>query len=206
MLEAFDALIRELGPLGPVILGVAALLEYVFPPFPGDTVTLLAGASVARGNHSAVVVLLALTSFSTLGMTAMWWLGRLAGRRLDRSGEWRLGFVFSHEQLRHAQAQMRARGDFIILLNRFLPSLRALVFVAAGASGTSLSRVVALGSISAIAWNTLLLSVGMTIGARAEALEDWLHRYQRVAIGVGLVALAFWGVHRLLRRIWLKRP
>ena len=41
MLDAFDALVRGLGPWGVLLLGLGALLEYVFPPFPGDTVTLL---------------------------------------------------------------------------------------------------------------------------------------------------------------------
>lgn len=41
MVEYIDQLISALGPLGLLVLGLAAMLEYVVPPFPGDTITLL---------------------------------------------------------------------------------------------------------------------------------------------------------------------
>jgi len=201
MLEAFDALVRGLGPWGVVLLGVAALLEYVFPPFPGDTVTLLGGAYCARGDQPAWLVLLFLMGFSLAGMWATWRVGRSLGKRLDAAKEGPLAFGLTHAQLRRAQVAMRDRGDWVLVLNRFMPSFRAVVFVAAGASGTPLSRVLALGSVSALAWNGLLLFVGSTVGAHAGQLEAWLSAYRYVALGVTAVVLA--GL--LLRWAWRRR-
>jgi membrane protein DedA with SNARE-associated domain len=201
MLEAFDALVRSVGPWGALLLGVAALLEYVVPPFPGDTVTLLGGAYVARGEHPLVLVLGALVLFSLVGMAATWRLGRALGHRVDAAKDGPLAFGLTHEQVRRAQALMRTRGDWVLVLNRFMPSFRAVVFVAAGASGVPLRRVLALGSASALAWNGLLLVIGANVGANAEALEAWLTRYRTTSLALCAVALAAF----LAWRWWKRR-
>lgn len=201
MLEAFDALVRSVGPWGALLLGVAALLEYVVPPFPGDTVTLLGGAYVARGEHPLVLVLGALVLFSLVGMAATWRLGRALGHRVDAAKDGPLAFGLTHEQVRRAQALMRTRGDWVLVLNRFMPSFRAVVFVAAGASGVPLRRVLALGSASALAWNGLLLVIGANVGANAEALEAWLSRYRTTSLALCAVALAAF----LAWRWWKRR-
>jgi membrane protein DedA with SNARE-associated domain len=200
MLEAFDALVRELGAWGVLLLGVAALLEYVFPPFPGDTVTLLGGAYAERGEHPVWLVLASLMVFSVGGMTAMWAVGRAIGHKLDAAKEGPLFFGITHAQVRRAQALMRERGDWVLVLNRFMPSFRAMVFVAAGASGTPLPRVLALGSLSALGWNALLVGVGAVVGVNADRLQDWLARYRLVALGLTAVVVAVFAVRWLLRR------
>ncbi|MDX2014213.1 MAG: DedA family protein [Myxococcaceae bacterium] len=201
MLDAFDALVHSLGPWGALLLGVAALLEYVVPPFPGDSVTLLGGAYIARGEHPLVLVLAALLTFSLVGMAATWRVGLALGRRLDATKEGPLAFGLTHEQLQRGLEVMRTRGDWVLVLNRFMPSFRAMVFVAAGASGVPLPRVLALGSASALAWNVLLLAVGYNVGANAEALEAWLSRYRTVALAVSVAALvAFVGLRWWRRR------
>ncbi|MBL8919519.1 MAG: DedA family protein [Myxococcaceae bacterium] len=200
MLEAFDALVRGLGAWGVLLLGLAALLEYVFPPFPGDTVTLLGGAYSERGEHPVWLVLVSLMLFSVGGMTAMWAVGRAIGHKLDAAREGPLFFGITHQQVRRAQALMRERGDWVLVLNRFMPSFRAMVFVAAGASGTPLPRVVAFGSLSALGWNGLLIAVGAGIGANADRLQEWLVRYRLVALGLTGLLLVVLLVRWLLRR------
>lgn len=200
MLEAFDVLVRELGVWGVWLLGAAALLEYVFPPFPGDTVTLLGGAYAARGDHPVALVLVALMAFSELGMAATWWLGRRLGDRLDHTREGPLFLGITHAQLRRGQTVMRTRGAWVLVANRFMPSFRSIVFIAAGASGTPLSKVLLLGSVSALAWNALLLAVGASIGARVDRIEAFLSQYRLVALGVTAVV-----VLALLGRWWWRR-
>ena len=196
----FESWIRALGPWGYLVVGLAALLEYVFPPFPGDTVALLGGAWAEQGERSWPLVLLALTVGSLGGITSSWAFGRWAGVRVDRRPGERVLPGVTHEQLHRAQAAMRARGDWLLVLNRFLPAFRSVVFIAAGAAGLPLPRVLALGSLSALAWNGLLVATGAVVGEHAEAWSPWLWRY-RIAGGVvvGLVA-AGWVVRWVVQR------
>jgi membrane protein DedA with SNARE-associated domain len=201
VIQHLDELLRGLGPSGYALLGAAALIEYVFPPFPGDTVTLLGGAYVARAERSMAPVIAVLTLGSALGITATWRVGRaIAGRLATVPAGSRL-FGLKVEQLRRAQVLMKSRGSWLLVANRFLPSFRTVVFIAAGASGVSLSRALALGLSSALAWNTLLVAVGFTIGDNAEVIERFFVTYRTGALAVfGLVALGIGA-----RYLWTRR-
>ncbi len=194
MWPELDAFIRTMGPWGYPLFGLAALIEYVFPPFPGDTVSVLGGAWAVRGDRSFVLLHLALTAGSAVGIAATWRLGRaLAGpfRRAPESGRV-LGMSVLH--IRKAQTMMRDRGTFLLLANRFLPSFRSVLFVAAGASDMPLRRALALGSVSAALFNALLIGVGAAIGDNAEAIGQFFSTFRIASLGaLGVLALGFLG-------------
>ena len=198
MPAGFDAFIQTLGAWGYPGLGLAALIEYVFPPFPGDTVVVLGGAWAEREYRSLVLVQLVLTAGSLIGMTSTWRLGRsLSDRiRLAPEGSRLLGLQVG--QIRRAQTLMRARGGWLLLANRFLPSFRSVLFVAAGASDVPLWRTLSLGTVSAVAFNTVLLSVGVVVGDNAERIADFLRTFRTASIA----AVAFVAVLFLARFLW----
>jgi membrane protein DedA with SNARE-associated domain len=100
---------------------------------------------------------------------------------------------------------MRRFGSALILINRFLPAVRAFIFLAAGAARMSFGRVLLLGAISAIAWNCLLMALGIAVGGNAERLEGLVRNYELAAYSVlaiaGLAVAA-----RFLQRRRQRRP
>lgn len=196
-----DALMRALGPAGYVVLGFAALVEYVFPPFPGDTITLLGGAWVARGERSMPLVIVALTAGSVVGIAATWRVGLAIGGKVATLDPKRRVLGLEVEQLRRAQALMREKGTWLLAINRFLPSFRALLFIAAGAAGVPLPRALMLGVASALAWNTMLVAVGLTVGDNAERIETFFFHYRAAALSVTGVVLALF----IGRFFWRRR-
>lgn len=198
MLENVDELLREVGSWGYLGLGLASLIEYVFPPFPGDTVTLLGGAWAARGDFSLIVVFLSLLAGSLVGMTVMWRLGRSIEGKLS-------GYPDDHRllglevgQLHRAQALMKTKGAWLLLVNRFLPSFRAVVFIAAGASGYSWRQTMAPGLLSAAVFNAVLMAAGGAIGDNAEAIAAFFRTWRTVSFVVlGVIAAAV-----LARFLW----
>jgi membrane protein DedA with SNARE-associated domain len=188
------------GPALYVALGLAALVEYVFPPFPGDSVSVLGGALVARAQGSLPLAVVALTVGSLVGIAAGWRAGlAFQGRLAQRTDDERLLGV-SVGALKRAAERLRAQGAWPLLLNRFVPSLRALVFVAAGAAGLPLRRVLLWGGLSALLWNVLLVAVGAAVGVNAARIEAWLSTYRVAALSlvaaVVVVAVVRWVVRR----------
>lgn len=204
MLEYVDTWLRAVGPLGYLVLALAALIEYLFPPFPGDTVALLGGAYAATGERSLLLVLVGLTAGSVAGIAVTWRLGLAIGARLSTWPPERRFLGIPAGKLQHAQALMRQRGAWLLVVNRFLPSFRAVVFIAAGASGVRLPRALALGTVSAFAWNALLVSAGVAIGQNAKRIDDFLSTYRVAAFAavgaVALVLLIRWAVRRVRAR------
>jgi membrane protein DedA with SNARE-associated domain len=188
MLELFDTWIRTLGLWGYPVLGLAALIEYVAPPFPGDTVTVLGGAYAARGERSPGLVLLALMVGSVIGLSINYAVGRLVGARVDRMPEGRVFFALTHAQIRKVQDVMQQKGVWLLAVNRFLPTFRAVLFIAAGASHLGYRRVLLLGTLSALAWNTALVVLGYTLGDNAERIQAFLLTWRVAALGLVAVA------------------
>ena len=101
-------------------------------------------------------------------------------------------------QIRRTQALMRERGGWLLVTNRFLPSFRSVLFVAAGAAGVPLWRTLLLGTVSAALFNALLLGAGVAVGDNAEAIAAFLRTFRTASIlGVAVVALLF-----LARFLW----
>lgn len=200
MLETFDTWVRELGQLGYFVLAAAALIEYLAPPFPGDTVVLMGGAYAVRGNNSLFLVWVAVNLASAVGICANYAVGRYVALRVKHRPEGVLLFGVTHARVRELQEKMREKGAWLLVINRFLPSFRTVLFIAAGASVMPLRKVLLLGTISAGLWNALLLGVGYLVGDNAEALQRLLTEYKRGAfVVVGVISLV------LLVRWWLGR-
>lgn len=199
VVEALKGAAVVTGPWAPVVLFGATFLEHVFPPFPGDLVVVLGAWYAVHGELSWPLLLL----FSTAGAVAGGWVdhrvGAWLGHRLDlRSGRSRL---LPTERLAAFEAAYRRWGLWLVLFNRFMPGLRAFLFLAAGASGLPVRRVVVLGGLSALVWNALLLLAGGFLARNVDELVSLVDRYMRVAGALVAVALLL----LLARALWRRR-
>lgn len=208
MLEQLDQFLTLPAPWLLLALGLAALLEYVFPPFPGDTITVLGAYAAVTGKAGLISVFVAVTVGSMVGMSLVYqggsWLKKrnaAAGGLVEGKG---LGRFIRPDRMELVAEQYRKRGLWLILANRFLPLTRSIFFVFAGMSGVSYWWTMLLGSISAAAWNVMLLAIGFSIGANLEALESAVSSYSRLAwlIVGGVLLLA---VSIGLFRWWLRK-
>jgi membrane protein DedA with SNARE-associated domain len=199
MVQWLDQFIAQLGLLGLLVFFVAATLEYVVPPFPGDTITLLGGVYAVRGEHPWPLVFAVVVAGSVLGALINYQVGHWLGARFEqRPGEAFLGIT--HARLEALQARMRQRGPWLLLINRFLPGIRGLIFVAAGASHMPRVNALFLGLLSAMAHTALVLALGVTVGGSLDRLEALMTRYQRIVIGLVVLGVAVAAVRALLKR------
>lgn len=200
--DAIESFSR-MGPwLSLPILALSAMLEYVFPPFPGDTVTL-AGAVLARvGGWSYLAVFGALTLGSVAGSVVAWWAGA-KGLREERLVRWFGGTEGKNSGIHRVLAGYRKYGAPFLVLNRFMPGIRAFFFVGAGMARIPLGWVVFYSALSAGAWNVLLLVAGYLIGDNLEALRSLMATYMTVVwvlLGTGLAAGLVWWWRKRKRR------
>jgi membrane protein DedA with SNARE-associated domain len=191
-------------PPAPALLALfaASFLEYVAPPVPGDTLILAGGVFAAQGIFPLPLLLATTTTGSVAGSIAAWAIGRWSTRsaRLHRLFT---RFV-SAERLARAQAAYQKRGRWFVLANRFFPGVRATFLFVAGYAHVPLREIVVYGSLSALAWNTVLVGAGYAVGLNLDALFVLARAYTTVAwIVVAALAAAFVG--RLLWKRARKR-
>lgn len=180
---------REDSLSGWLALAGSAVIEYVFPPFPGDVVTVLAASLVIAASWSWYGVLSALMLGSLIGAALTFELGvRWARRRQARA----------RPPSRHAAAldrlvmRFERHGPAYLVLNRFVPGVRSLFFIAAGLAGMSRRAVYGYGLLSALIWNLALLGAGLALGASYERLEHLVTTYTAVAITVIVAAVVLY--------------
>jgi len=192
-----DALART-GPAAPAILFLGSLIEYVFPPFPGDTLVVLGAWYAVNGTISWPVAFAATTSGAVLGAWIDYRVGVALGAALERGAARRGPITLEH--VRQVEAGYARYGEWFLLANRFLPGIRAFLFVGAGAARLPVGKVLLWGGISAAAWNALLLLAGAFLARNLDDLVGLLERYTTMAWVAMVVVAAIFLVRFLVRR------
>jgi len=178
------------GPWAPALLFLATFIEHVFPPFPGDLLVVLGAWYAVQGQLSWPMVL----AFTTAGAVAGAWVDYRIGAALGTKLEARASTSrwLTPGRLNAFDIAYRRWGSWLLVLNRFMPGVRAFLFLAAGAAGLPERRVVLLGGLSALLWNALLLAAGGLLAHNLDELLGLVDRYMRgaaVVLGAAVLLL-----------------
>ena len=191
----FIAFISEQDSLtGLGVLAGAALVEYVFPPFPGDTITLFGAVLITSQGWSAPLVLAAVLTGALIGTSLAWRFGRRLGKRASLPARWQ-------GRLERIVARFDRHGAAYLFIARFLPGMRAPSCVAAGMSGMPLTRVLLWSGSASLVYNVALIASGSLLGANVEELAAIVSHTTTIAwLGLGVAALLALGLW-----IWRRR-
>lgn len=177
---------------------VISFIENLFPPFPSDVIVVFAGSLVAMGQGSGVLTVLLATVGSTAGFLAMYRIGAALDVKVIETG--RIRFI-SLDLVHKVEHWFRHYGYWVIVANRFLAGTRAVVSFGAGMSHMHIAPTILLSAVSALAWNIILVYLGVALGENWRDITVYLTTYSKaVSIIIG-VALVLW----LLRMYILSR-
>ena len=190
----------------PAALGYPALATLVFGestgvPLPGETALITAGglAATAQLTLPAVVAVAAVAAIA--GDTLGYWLGRRRGRRLFL----RSGLMAAHRRraIERADRLFARHGAATVFFGRFIPGIRVVTAVTAGATHMPWRRFAACNALGALTWATTVSSAAYLLGpSRATMLAlsglaltplavaiGWLYRRWTVANARASVAV-----------------
>lgn len=172
--------------LGYPALGALILGESTGLPLPGETALITAGGLAAAGHLALVPVIGVAILAAITGDTLGYWLGRKRGRAFLL----RDGFLAGHR--RHAVARadrfFARNGTATVFVSRFIPGVRVVAAVMAGATQMPWRRFAAANTLGAIAWATTVASLAYLLGptgAAALALAGF-------TLGPLALAFAWW--------------
>ena len=190
------ALLRDLlertGPAAPLLLFLAAFIEYIFPPFPGDALVLLGAWYATHGMLSWPATFVAVTLGALVGAAVDWRIGRWLGTRIEARAA-TVGGALDREKLERFEVAYRKWGGLLMVVNRFLPGIRAFFFLAAGAARIPLWEVLFYGGISAALWNALLLGAGAFVAKNLDEMV-WLFERYTAWVTAAMVLASFLGL------------
>ena len=171
--------------------------ESLVLPVPSEAVMPFAGYLAAQGEMGILGATLASSAGSLVGSGIGYAMGRHGLLPLVR----RYGkYVFVHDHhLDAAQAYFAKRGTLAVFLCRFIPGVRHVSSIPAGAARMPFLPFAVASVAGATLWNMFLFAIGYRYGqAAAEAVKPYLD-VVGIALLVGIVAYVAYEVQKAKR-------
>ncbi|WP_109103779.1 DedA family protein [Aggregatibacter segnis] len=139
-------------------------------PIPED-ITLVSGGVISGLGYTNVHIMLVVSLFGVLlGDSTMYWLGRIYGTKILRFRPIRRFLTL--ERLRMVRSKFEQYGNRVLFVARFLPGLRAPIYMVAGITRrVSFIRFLLLDFFAAI----ISVPIWVYLGDFGASNLDWLH-------------------------------
>ncbi len=197
MLEALPHWLEQIDPLvAYIILMISAFVENVFPPIPGDTVTVIGAYLVSTGKLGFWGVYVSTTVGSVIGFFTMYLLGLKLGTRLLKT-RW-VRKAFNPQRIEKVEHWFARYGYWVIAANRFLSGTRSVVSLFAGFFALRWYWVLVLSFVSAFIWNGLLIYAGYLVGVNWEKITILIKQYNQWVLIIMALAVAGYAAYRFL--------
>lgn len=197
-----DWLVSLMETIGAPGVGLAILVETVFPPIPSEVVLPLSGFASTEGHMSAVAAFVWSTAGSLIGAWLLYWLGAVIGADRLRAVAEKM-WLTEGEDVDRALRWFDRFGDAAILIGRVIPGIRSLISIPAGVHRMNLVKFSVLTLIGSAVWNAVLIWAGVLLGANYHRVSDTIDSFSTVIYGLcalALVGCVVWLVRRDRRR------
>ena len=179
MQSIIDWIVGLMEVLGAPGVGIAILLENLFPPIPSEVVLPLAGFTVAQGSLNLITVFIWSVLGSVIGAYILYGVGAWLGlERLRKIADWmwlvRVSDVDKSIEFFHKH------GKPSIFFGRLIPGIRSLISIPAGLDRMNLVMFGLWTTLGSGIWNAILIFLGLKLGENWEQATVWADTYSKV--------------------------
>lgn len=187
----------------------STILENLFPPWPGDTMIVLAGFLMAHDAVDPLETSLVTLAGNMAGAYIMYFAGEgilALARKYHARISWawarnQVEELTSPESMDRTAKWFRKWGLWFVLFSRFSAGIRFFVSIIAGISRTHLLLFSASFAAGVLIWNSLLLYGGYALGENWRQILDWLRLYNFVVITLIAVSVAGYFYYRYRKNL-----
>ena len=193
-----DAVVAVMEAIGPIGVGLAVLIENIFPPIPSELFLALAGFTAASGAFTVWEAVLWATVGSVVGAALLYGLGAWFGRRrLYRAADW-LPLV-DIDDVEKTERWFLRFGNWTVFVGRMVPIFRSLISIPAGVERMHMGLFLLLTTVGSGIWNTLFIGGGFLLGENFHLISDYADVFSNVILGLVVAAIVVWVTLRVLR-------
>jgi len=197
----FENILNEISTFPPlwiyVTLFLFAFIENVFPPSPSDLVVLIGGTLISTGVIHFIPTLILTTLGSLIGFMVLFYLGSAVDKKVIHSGKIKFIPVDAVDKV---EAWFNKYGYWVILANRFLPGTRSVISFFSGLSHLKVEKTILLATISAFAWNAIILLLGIIFGDNVKVVDNYLSTYSNIVIAVTVLIILFFIIRNIIQK------
>ena len=172
------------------------VLESAGVPVPSEIIMPFAGFLVTTGVFNFWTLIIWGTLGNIAGSFILYGLGRFAGRPfIERFGK----YVLIHiRDIDLAEHWFRRWGVWAVFIGRILPVVRTFISFPAGVARMNIWTFTFFSSIGIIPWVWFLAWLGVFLGERWQAAEEYFRRFDILILAL-LIAGVIWWVRRHLK-------
>jgi membrane protein DedA with SNARE-associated domain len=197
-----DWLINVINQFGYVGIAFLILLENVFPPIPSELILTFSGFLTTISNTNMWLASLSATVGSMAGAILLYAAGRILPQRKI------LLFVEKNKRILHLKETdlkrssdwMVRRGGSAVFLCRFIPVVRSLISIPAGASRMKMWKFLLYSVLGTAIWNTILIYLGSLAGGNWQKITDYMNTYAYVIAAVAAVVFLLFIIRRFHKK------
>ncbi len=202
MEQILDNIIQFLLPQNDIFLYIflflSAVIENLFPPIPGDTITGLGAFLVGTGRLDYLLVYITTTVGSVAGFMLLFFVGRYLEREFFIERDYKF---FSAESIINAEKWFKKYGYVVVLANRFLPGVRSVISIVSGISMLKPWKVLTYSLISASLWNLLWIHMGFILGNNWAVVKEKIGIIMRnYNIGAGIFIICIFAIYFIVKK------
>ena len=168
-------------------------MESMIFPVPSEAVMPPAGLLIAQGRFTFAGVVIASTLGSIAGSLASYYMGAYGGKPfVDKFGKY---FLLDKKALETGEKYFTKHGDITIFVCRFIPVVRHLISIPAGAGRMNIVKFSVYTIAGAAMWNSLLTWAGVKWGqAGWDLIMEYAHTIDLFIVAAILIfgAYFFW--------------
>jgi len=180
-----------------LFLFTSAIIENLFPPYPGDAVTFAGGFLASGGALSLPLAYLFSCAGGLCGALILYYLGVKEGRKLFEKDK---GRILNKAQLSKIENWFAKYGSEVIIASRFIPGVRSGIALAAGLGKIPLWKMIVYSLISIFAWNGLIFGLGTLTHQNRERVFKFLSLYNRFILVILMVVVIIWFIWLMRKR------
>ncbi len=167
--EIFDILMNMHNFILYIFLFLSAIIENLFPPIPGDTITAFGAFLVGTGKLDYLLVYVSTTLGSVLGFMVLVFVGRSLGSKYFHEKNLK---NFSAKRIDKTEKWINKYGYYVVLSNRFLPGIRSVISIVSGITKLNILWIFILSLISASIWNLIWIHTGYLLGDNWSVVQE----------------------------------
>jgi membrane protein DedA with SNARE-associated domain len=188
-------LVDNLTRYGPPVLFLAQMFGIFGLPIPDELLMTFAGALIRRGQLGAAATLLAAITGCSAGISLSYVIGRTVG-----SAALHRLLKVHDEAFQRTQRWFARFGHWLLTFGYFIPGVRHLTAIAAGAAPITYRQFAAAAYPGAVLWCSVFIGVGYWAGDRWERVASSLEGHGRLAVIAVSCVVGLYLVVRFVRR------
>ncbi|MCP4634281.1 MAG: DedA family protein [candidate division Zixibacteria bacterium] len=175
---------------------ISSILENLFPPWPGDSITLVGAYFALTGKIPFPVVFTMVNLGGLVGALILYYIGKTKGRSFFmKPGK----TYYNFQKLNKVENWISRWGGWLIVGGRFFTGIRSLISITAGIGNMNFNKFSILTLLSFIIWNGLLMGAVFLMKDQFTDIGNFLSSYSKFILIVVAIGITVYLINRYIK-------